>query len=77
MTSSLEDFPDVCITVEPTSENGLRVTSPIMAEKPTTIRRDRVGARIGALSEDEVRRLDAALALVLGLGEETGAFTPP
>jgi mRNA interferase MazF len=40
-----------------------------MADKPVTIRRDRVGAIIGQLAADEVGRLNSALAFVMGLAD--------
>lgn len=48
-TSELVDAPDFRVSVDPTSENGLRVTSQVMADKPVTIRRDRIGQRVGRL----------------------------
>ena len=49
--------------------NGLRVPSPVMADKPTTVRRDRIGPTIGHLSTADVARLNIALAFVMGLAD--------
>lgn len=70
MTSFLEDDPDFRITIEPTSSNGLRRRSQIMVDKPTTVRRRRVGQAIGRLDREDVARLNAVLALVMGLGDQ-------
>jgi mRNA interferase MazF len=69
MTSEVFDAPDFRVTVDPSAANGLRVRSQIMADKPVTVRRERVGQTIGRLSADDVRRLNAALAFVMGLAD--------
>jgi mRNA interferase MazF len=40
-----------------------------MVDKPVTIRRERVGTRIGSLGSQDVARLGVALAFVLGLAD--------
>ena len=67
LTSELVDAPVFRVSVDPTPENGLRVTAQVMADKPVTIRRDRIGQRIGRLGNQEMTQLSAALAFVLGL----------
>jgi len=69
LTSDLADAPDFRVTVDPNSENGLRVTSQVMADKPVTIRRERIGRKIGRLGDRDMARLGAALAFVLGLAD--------
>jgi len=69
MTSDLSDAPDFRVTVEPSAENGLRAPSQVMADKPVTIRRERVGDRIGRLSERDIARVSIALAFVMGLAD--------
>jgi len=69
LTSELADAPDFRVTIEPRPENGLRVTSQVMADKPVTIRRERIGRRIGRLANQDMARLSAALAFVLGLAD--------
>ena len=69
MTTGLEDAPDFRLTITPSRNNGLRAVSQIMADKPVTIRRERVGSRIGRLDERDVSRLNRALAFVLGLAD--------
>ncbi len=68
MTSSLSDT-EFRITVEPSSENGLRATSQVMTDKPVTVRRERVGQLIGRLAAADVARLNVALAFVMGLAD--------
>ncbi|HUN71814.1 MAG TPA: type II toxin-antitoxin system PemK/MazF family toxin [Steroidobacteraceae bacterium] len=69
MTSDIAEAPDFRITIEPTESNGLLMRSQIMADKPVTIRRERVGRRIGSLSENDVDRLNVALAFIMGLAD--------
>ena len=38
-------------------------------DKPMTIRRDRIGRRIGRLAADEIGRMNLALAFVMGLAD--------
>ena len=69
MTSDIVEAPDFRVTIEPTQKNGLRTRSQIMADKPVTIRRERVGRRIGSLDEKDIARLNVALAFVVGLAD--------
>jgi mRNA interferase MazF len=69
MTSDLIDVPDFRVTIEPDEQNGLRTRSQIMADKPVTIRRERVGKRIGSLEAKDIARLDVAIAFVMGLAD--------
>ena len=69
MTSEYSDAPDFRVTVEATEKNGLRVRSQVMADKPVTIRRERVGQQIGHLDDKDIARLNIALAFVMGLAD--------
>ena len=69
MTSEIVDAPDFRVVVEPNVENGLRARSQIMADKPVTVRRERVGRQIGRLGEMDTARLNIALAFVMGLAD--------
>ncbi len=69
MTSDISDAPDFRVTVEPTTKNGLRVRSQVMADKPVTIRRERLGRSIGHLEDADIARLNIALAFVMGLAD--------
>ena len=40
-----------------------------MADKPVTIRRDRIGRQIGHLRAADMARLNVALAFVMGLAD--------
>ncbi len=69
MTSEIVDAQDFRVTIDPSEENGLRVQSQVMADKPVTVRRERVGQLIGRLNGEEIGRLNIALAFVMGLAD--------
>jgi mRNA interferase MazF len=69
LTSELADAPDFRVTINPSPENGLRLPSQVMADKPVTIKRERIGQKIGRLNNQDMARLSAALAFVLGLAD--------
>jgi mRNA interferase MazF len=69
MTSECSDAPDFRVTIEPTEENGLRVRSQVVADKPVTVRRERVARKVGHLDRKDILRLNIALAFVMGLAD--------
>jgi mRNA interferase MazF len=69
MTPAISNAPDFRITIDPNVANGLRVRSQVMADKPTTVRRERVGEIIGRLGAEDIGRLNIALAFVMGLAD--------
>lgn len=69
LTSELADAPDFRVTIEPTRENGLRLRSQVMADKPVTVRRERIELKIGRLGNQDMARIGIALAFVLGLAD--------
>lgn len=66
-TTNPLDLPNMRVAIEPSSENGLRETSRLMVEKVTSVRRTKIGKRIGRLSQTDMARLDDALIVYLGL----------
>jgi mRNA interferase MazF len=69
LTSECSDAADFRVTIEPAASNGLRVRSQVMADKPVTIRRERIGRRVGHLDEKDIVRLNIAIAFVMGLAD--------
>jgi len=69
MTSEAGRAADFRVAIEPTARNGLRARSHVIADKPVTVRRERIGKRIGRLEQSEISRLNVALAFVLGLAD--------
>ena len=70
MTSEIVEAPDFRVTVDPSKANGLLVRSQVMADKPVTVRRSRIGRSIGRLDADDIGRLNVALAFVMGLADK-------
>ncbi len=68
LTSELSEA-DFRVSIEPTVENGLRVASQIMADKPVTVLRRRIDRTIGRLLRADMLRLNAALAFAIGLSD--------
>lgn len=58
------------VSVEPTSENGLRLPSEIMVEKLQAANKSKVGQVIGRLDEPTLMKLARALVISLGLAQE-------
>ena len=71
-TTDLVDAPLFRIDVAPTDANGLERLSQIMADKVITMRREKIGARIGRLDAETLLRLDRSLMLMLGLADRAG-----
>lgn len=69
LTSDIVNATDFRVMVEPSDKNGLRAISQIMADKPVTVRRGRIGRSIGCLDDRDLQRLNIALAFVLGLAD--------
>ena len=66
-TTDPTDAPLIRLAVEPDGGNGLRSTSRLMIDKLTTVPRGRLGARLGALSSEDLVRLERAVVVFLGL----------
>ena len=67
----LERVSTFRVAIDPSDENGLRLPSQVMADKPASILRERVGRVIGRLSPPDMGRVDVALAFVLGLAVDS------
>ncbi len=66
ITSEIGEAADLRLTLSPAASNGLRVPSQVMVEKITAVRRARC-RKIGTLNPSEIGRLNALLAMVIGL----------
>jgi mRNA interferase MazF len=69
LLTSEEDTPTGLprIVVDPTELNNLRERSSIMVEKIVAARRGKCGKVVGRLEPEMMERVDAALAVVIGL----------
>ncbi|MCA3644060.1 MAG: type II toxin-antitoxin system PemK/MazF family toxin [Methylobacterium sp.] len=68
LTSELMDAEAVRPRIEPSVSNGLRVMSQVMTDKIVTVPRERLGAQIGAFSDQDMLRVNRALVVFLGIG---------
>lgn len=68
-TTSELAHADFRIAIEPGPETGPQVRFQVMADTPVTIRRERVGRRIGRLGSADMARLNVALAFAMGLAD--------
>jgi len=66
-TTDLTDAPLFRLEVAPSQRNGLRQPSRLMVDKITTVAKTKLGGRIGSLEPNDVRRLDRAILVFLGL----------
>ncbi len=55
------------VTVEPTSANGLRALSQVMADKLSTLPRSKISKPFGHLEDERMKAVDRALLLVVGV----------
>ena len=67
LTSDPTDAPLFRILLSPSPENGLHEDCRVMVDKITTVRRERLSRRIGSLSVTDMRRIDRAILVFLGI----------
>ena len=70
ITTNPREAPLFRIAVHPTPENGLERASMIMADRITTVRRERLAEQIGVLDAPAMMRLAEAIAAFLELREQ-------
>lgn len=66
ITSELRDAPLFRITIEPTKENGLNVSSQVMIDKAHTVPSEKLSKPFGKLSDENMVAINRALAVFLG-----------
>lgn len=64
-TTVRPDLPAFRLTIEPSTDNGLRELSQVIIEKPVAIPRERLRATIGKLSDQQMLAVTSSLALLL------------
>lgn len=69
ITSSLTHAPLLRLTVEPSIENNLKVTSQVMVDKILAFPRRKCGKVIGRLNNAELLALDQLLSVMFGLAD--------
>jgi mRNA interferase MazF len=66
-TTDPTEAPLFRLDIAPTAGNGLRHSSQLMVDKITTVRRSKLGERIGILEDSDVVRLNRAMVVFLGI----------
>jgi mRNA interferase MazF len=66
-TTDPTDAPLFRLSIEPTATNGLNADSRLMIDKISTVRRTKLGERLGVLDDADVLRLNRALVVFLGI----------
>jgi mRNA interferase MazF len=66
LTSDLFDAPNIRVTVQPNEGNGLQLPSQIMIDRAATLRRDKVGKRIGRIDSQLLEDVYGKLIRFLG-----------
>ncbi len=66
-TTDPTEAPLFRIPIEPSEKNGLRAKSGIMVDKLTTVSKERLGARVGCLDDEDMVRLNRAVLVFLGM----------
>jgi mRNA interferase MazF len=66
----MHDWPAFRVTIEPSAENGLRVTSQVMIDKTTAVPRDKIGSVIGHVDAATMRMVSRALVRFVGADED-------
>ena len=69
ITSTLRNAPLLRITIVPSSENKLKVTSQIMIDKILAFPRSKCGKVIGQLNNSELLTLSQLLSVIFGLAD--------
>ena len=66
ITSLVQDTMLSRPALVPSADNGLGGASQVMADKIIAVPRDKLAARVGALSRADMARVEQAMLLVLG-----------
>ncbi len=71
-TTDPTDAPLFRLLIEPSESNGLRAVSRLMVDKVTTVRKTKLGARLGHLADEDMVRLNRAVLVFLGIAAPSG-----
>ena len=69
LTTDATSAPIFRLPIEPTEVNGLQAPCRLMVDKLTAVPRTRLGRRLGSLAREEMKALNRALFVFLGLAE--------
>ena len=66
-TTDPTEAPLFRLEFQPNETNGLRVSSRLMVDEITTVSKGNLGAEIGGLRDEDMVRVNRAIAVFLGL----------
>jgi mRNA interferase MazF len=66
-TSDRTDAPLFRLEIAPSAANGLDATSRLMIDKITTVRRRRLGSKLGVLHDADLLRVNRGIVVFLGI----------
>ena len=66
-TTHIIDAPLMRLLIEPSNQNGLRITSQLMIDKIATVAKTKLETCVGRLADEDVIRLNRAVLVFLGL----------
>lgn len=72
LTTDPTDAPLFRPLIGPSDANGLKSVSRLMADKVTTIRRTKLGERLGRLTDQDILQMNRAILIFLGLAGAGG-----
>jgi mRNA interferase MazF len=67
ISGTLAEAPLIRTTVEPREANGLKKRSQVMVDKAMSVKREKIGARIGHLDSETMLAVTRALAVFFGI----------
>jgi mRNA interferase MazF len=73
LTADPTPAPMFRLSIQPSAQSGLRAPCRMMVDKLTAVPRKRLGRLVGTLASEEVRTLNRAIFVFLGLAETAGS----
>jgi mRNA interferase MazF len=70
-TTNPTDAPLFRLPIQPSESNRLRAPSRLMVDKITTVSRTKIGSQVGRLDDQDMRRLNRAVLVLLGIAGAT------
>ena len=67
ITSTLVAAPLLRVPLTPSAGNGLQKPSQVMVDKAMTVKREKIGAKLGAIDADGMKEVERNLAVFLGI----------
>jgi len=67
LTTNDAEAPLFRLLIQPNDGNGLQIPCRLMVDKISTIPKAKLGSRIGKLDDEDMRRLNGAILVCLGL----------